>query len=176
WDEATRLAAEYLADNALPAERRVAIDQVFREHEGPIALKSPSPARSDRLNLHERQTVSPGKSHMNSSSQPPEPTLATNSLVGHYEIKSRLGVGGMGEVYLARDTKLDRNIALKILPVEVAKNRERLQRFVQEAKAAAGLNHPNIAQIYEIGQTGESPSAAETMHFIAMEFVTGQTL
>jgi serine/threonine protein kinase/GAF domain-containing protein len=82
----------------------------------------------------------------------------------------------MGEVYLARDTRLDRNVALKILPAELAKNRERLQRFVQEAKAAAGLNHPNIAQIYDIGQIGESPSAAETMHFIAMEFVTGQTL
>ena len=95
--------------------------------------------------------------------------LATGTRLGPYEVLSPLGAGGMGQVYLAQDTKLDRKVALKILPAEVAANQERMRRFVQEAKAAAGLNHPNIAHVYEIGET-------DGTHFIAMEFVDGQTL
>jgi len=95
--------------------------------------------------------------------------LATGTRLGPYQILSPLGAGGMGEVYLAQDTKLDRKAALKTLPAEVAENQERMRRFVQEAKAAAGLNHPNIAHVYEIGESHGT-------HFIAMEFVDGQTL
>src|SRR5471032_2149590 len=75
----------------------------------------------------------------------------------------------MGEVYLAQDTKLDRKVALKILPADLAANQDRMRRFVQEAKAAAALNHPNIAHIYEIGES-------DGVNFIAMEFIDGVTL
>src|SRR5437660_2197106 len=82
----------------------------------------------------------------------------------------------MGEVYLAEDTKLDRKIALKVLPADVASNRDRMERFVREAKSAAALNHPNIAHIYEIGESGSSPSVRAGVPFIAMEFIDGETL
>ena len=89
--------------------------------------------------------------------------------IGRYEIVSRIGVGGMGEVYRAKDTSLDRKVALKVLPAEVASNQDRMRRFYQEATAAASLNHPNIAHVYEIGE-------ADGLNFIAMEYVDGSTL
>ncbi len=95
--------------------------------------------------------------------------ITSGTLLGRYEIHSPLGAGGMGEVYLARDTQLRRRVALKILPAELAQHRDRLRRFEQEAFAAAALNHPNIAHIYEIGVAGD-------LNFIAMEFVDGDTL
>src|SRR6476620_5473512 len=95
--------------------------------------------------------------------------LEAGTKFGRYEILSQLGKGGMGEVYLAKDTKLDRNVALKILPAELASSRERMLRFVQEAKAAAALNHPNVAHVYEI-------SEHDGLNFIAMEYVEGRTL
>ncbi len=91
----------------------------------------------------------------------------------HYRILSRIGAGGMGEVWLARDTKLDRNVALKFLPTQFTSDSDRLQRFVREAKAASALNHPNIITIYEIG---EAETAEGKTHFIATEFIEGQTL
>ena len=97
--------------------------------------------------------------------------------LGRYEIRSKIGEGGMGEVYLAQDTKLDRKVALKILPVELAEDKKRMQRFSQEAKAVSSLNHPNILTIHEIGEASSSQTAEEGfVHFIATEFVDGITL
>ena len=98
-----------------------------------------------------------------------EPASLVGQLIAHYRIVAPLGRGGMGEVYLARDTKLERSVALKFLPADVASDKEKMRRFTQEAKAAAALNHRNIAHIYEIGETA-------TTHFIAMEYVDGVTL
>jgi serine/threonine protein kinase len=104
-------------------------------------------------------------------------TLAPGTKLGRYEIRSKIGKGGMGEVYLAEDLQLHRKVALKVLPPEVAANNDRMRRFEQEAQAAAALNHPNIAHIYEIGESeGSSPTVREGVHFIAMEFVDGYTL
>src|SRR4030081_3512452 len=95
--------------------------------------------------------------------------LLPHTSVSHYLIVSKIGAGGMGEVYLAQDTKLDRKVALKILPADLGANQDRMRRFVQEAKAAAAFNHPNLAHIYEIGES-------DGVNFIAMEFIDGVTL
>src|SRR5438132_11432326 len=96
-------------------------------------------------------------------------TIVIGTRLGRYEIRSKIGAGGMGEVYLAEDTQLHRKVALKVLPAEVGSNQDRMRRFNQEATAAAALNHPHIAHIYEIGES-------EGMHFIAMEYIDGETL
>src|SRR5438477_5127425 len=95
--------------------------------------------------------------------------LLVGKELGHYHVLSLLGSGGMGEVYLAEDTRLKRKVALKLLPAELTANRDRLLRFEQEAQAASGLNHPNIITIHEIGQV-------DGMNFIVTEFIAGETL
>ena len=95
--------------------------------------------------------------------------LTADSNISHYRIISKIGAGGMGEVYLAHDTTLNRRVALKVLPADLISNRERLHRFEQEARAASALNHPNIITIHEIGAEADT-------HFIATEFIEGETL
>ena len=96
-------------------------------------------------------------------------TISSGTKLGRYEIRSKIGAGGMGEVYLAQDTELERTVALKVLPADVADDKQRMQRFIQEAKTASALNHPNILTIFEIGH-------ADATHFIATEFIDGDTL
>src|SRR5262249_39570260 len=96
-------------------------------------------------------------------------TLDAGTKLGRYEIRSQVGVGGMGEVYLAQDTRLDRKVALKILPPTLAEDQDRMSRFVREAKLASALNHPNIITIHEIGEIDD-------VHFIATEYIEGETL
>jgi serine/threonine protein kinase len=96
-------------------------------------------------------------------------SLAPNSHLGRYEISTLLGAGGMGEVYLAQDTTLNRVVALKLLPADFTNNKNQLNRFKREADAASSLNHPNILTIYEIG-------IEDGQHFIATEFIDGESL
>jgi serine/threonine protein kinase len=95
--------------------------------------------------------------------------IAAGSRLGPYEVISPLGAGGMGEVWRARDTRLRRDVALKLLPAELSGDRERLARFEQEAQAASALNHPAIVTVYDIGTSDGST-------YIAMELVEGSTL
>src|ERR1700683_3804541 len=95
--------------------------------------------------------------------------LLPGTHLGPYEIETLLGLGGMGEVYRARDPRLERTVALKILPPEFAADTDRLHRFEREARSASALNHPNIVTIHELGRHGAT-------HYIAMELVEGQTL
>jgi eukaryotic-like serine/threonine-protein kinase len=96
-------------------------------------------------------------------------TLPAGTRLGSFEVSSPLGAGGMGEVYIARDLRLGREVALKVLPEELSKDPSRLARFEQEARSASALNHPNIVTIFEIGREGDTP-------YIAMELVDGKTL
>ena len=96
-------------------------------------------------------------------------SLAAGTHLGRYEILALLGAGGMGEVYLARDSQLDRQVAIKVLPADLAGDQARMQRFIQEARAASALNHPNILTVHEIGE-------ADSSSFIVTEFIDGVTL
>ena len=114
-------------------------------------------------------------------------TLQPENRVAHYRIVGPLGAGGMGEVYLAHDEKLERDVALKVLPVEFTQSEIRIKRFILEAKSASSLSHPHIVTIYEIGHdvvrtadekaiSGDTAGASERVHYIAMELVKGKTI
>src|SRR6266849_5723502 len=95
--------------------------------------------------------------------------IGAGTLLGRYEIRSKIGEGGMGEVYRARDPKLGREVAIKVLPAEFSADADRLRRFEQEARAAAALNHPNILTVHEIGTHAGQP-------YLVSELLEGQTL
>src|SRR5215467_1846467 len=96
-------------------------------------------------------------------------TLATGSRLGPYEILGQIGAGGMGEVYRAKDPRLGREVAIKVLPASLSADADRLRRFEQEAKAAGVLNHPNITIVYDIGQY-------EGVPYVVQELLEGETL
>src|SRR5262245_7390240 len=95
-------------------------------------------------------------------------TLAAGTKTGSYDILAPLGAGGMGEVYRAKDVRLGREVAIKVLPEAVASDPDRRQRFEQEARAASALNHPNILTVYDVGESNGSV-------YLAMELVEGKT-
>src|SRR5450755_650432 len=96
-------------------------------------------------------------------------SLTSGTKLGPYEIQSPIGAGGMGEVYRARDARLNRDVAIKILPASFSADPERLQRFAQESRAAAALNHPNILSIFDIGENHGAP-------YVVSELLEGETL
>ncbi|MEJ7577054.1 MAG: serine/threonine-protein kinase [Pyrinomonadaceae bacterium] len=96
-------------------------------------------------------------------------TIAADTLLGRYEIRSQIGAGGMGEVYLARDPKINRDVAVKVLPADFSSDPERLRRFEQEAQAAGALNHPNILSIYDVDTHDGAP-------YVVSELLEGETL
>ena len=96
-------------------------------------------------------------------------SLAAGTRLGPYEILAPLGAGGMGEVYRARDTRLGREVAVKVLPASFSTDPDRLRRFEQEARAAGALNHPNIVAVYDIGQHDGAP-------YVVSELLEGETL
>src|SRR4051794_38207127 len=95
--------------------------------------------------------------------------LAAGTRLGPYELQSAIGAGGMGEVYKARDTRLDRTVAIKVLPGDVASNPGVRQRFEREARAVAALNHPHICALYDVGHQ-------DGTDFLVMEYLEGETL
>jgi serine/threonine protein kinase/sugar lactone lactonase YvrE len=145
-----------------PSDRAARLDEVCTgdaelRRELELLLKSDEEARSFL-------EIPPVRIPHQSINQPLE-----GRTIGPYQVVSLLGRGGMGEVYQARDSRLDRTVALKILPADVADDPERMKRFVIEAKAASALSHPSVATIYDIGEN-------DGITFIAMEYVEGQTL
>src|SRR5437764_9387787 len=96
-------------------------------------------------------------------------SISPNTTIAQYTIVSKIGEGGMGEVYRARDAKLGRDVAIKVLPAALSENADRLNRFEQEAQAAGALNHPNILSIYHIGTHDGAP-------YIVSELLEGETL
>src|SRR5687767_2057215 len=101
-------------------------------------------------------------------------TLSPGERLGGFTIHSPLGQGGMGEVYRATDTRLSRDVAIKVLPSEVAGDADRLTRFEREARLLAALNHPNIAHVYGFERAARADGS--TVHFLAMELVPGEDL
>jgi serine/threonine protein kinase len=151
------VAAQCGADESLRREVELLIES-HRKADNENFIKLPAVAEVAPLLVSEDSEAEVSKDRFEKEQQ-----------VSHYRIIKKLGAGGMGEVYLAEDTRLDRIVALKILPANVASDKRRMQRFKQEAKLASSLNQPNILTIFEFGDT-------DSLHFIASEYVDGATL
>jgi eukaryotic-like serine/threonine-protein kinase len=160
---------ELLFDSALeyaPAERQTYLNRVCKNDEGiKAAVMALLESYEEAENFIEGSAVEEIFPQVHQADK----KFAEGNLLGHYKIIRELGRGGMGEVYLAEDVRLGRQIALKILPAHFTEEFEQISRFEREARAASSLNHPNIITIHDIVQEGDT-------HFIATEFINGQTL
>ena len=96
--------------------------------------------------------------------------------IGPYQLASKIGAGGMGEVYKARDTRLDRTVAIKVLTAHLADDPHARERFQREARAVAALNHPHICTLHDVGSQDPSTSSGQAMDFLVMEYLDGETL
>jgi serine/threonine protein kinase len=164
WTQVKRI--HQLALEKHPSERALFVDEscgtdetLRREVQSLLACATEAESFLDRPAV-DIAPKTPGEAH--------ETTLVGRT-VSHYQVLSLLGAGGMGEVYLARDPRLDRTVALKTLPGELAADPDRMHRFAREARAASALNHPNVATIYDVGES-------DGVRFIVMEHVEGQTI
>ncbi|HZE72466.1 MAG TPA: serine/threonine-protein kinase [Pyrinomonadaceae bacterium] len=153
--------ARYLLEQCAKDESlRVEVERLIESHQ-----------RADAKEFIDRPAVENGAALLLNSNEAPlrENSLEKGQTFGSYSIIDKLGAGGMGEVYLARDVRLDRTVALKILPADIAADRRRMQRFRQEAKVVSSLNQPNILTIFEFG-------TVNSLSFLATEYIDGQTL
>ncbi|SRR6266545_502395 len=173
WEEISQIFESALA--LAPEKRRAYItnccagDESLRR-EVEVLIKSHQRAESEEfINSPAVERMAPVLVADDSDAEQASSRLEKGEQVGHYKILGKLGTGGMGEVYLANDARLDRTVALKILPADVAADKRRMQRFKQEARIASALNHPNILTIFEFGE-------ADNLDFIATEYVDGETL
>jgi eukaryotic-like serine/threonine-protein kinase len=156
WQEVKKVLAAVLEKK--PEERTAYLDRADAEPDVRREVES--------LLLAEKRAKS---SFLAEPAVTPQSELATGNRLGAYEIVARIGAGGMGEVYQARDTKLGRSVAIKVLPLAFVEDQDRLARFQREARVLASLNHPNIATIYGLEQSGSTP-------YLVMELIPGETL
>lgn len=156
-ERAAYVKAQCGADDALRREVEILIESHEKASEENF-INSPAVERAAPL-------LASGES----KAEEAQDRLVEGQEIGHYRVIQKIGAGGMGEVYRAKDTRLDRTVALKILPADVAADQKRMVRFKQEARIVSSLNQPNIMTIFEFGET-------ETLHFIASEYIDGETL
>ena len=164
WEQIDRLF--YAALEHEPAERRAFLARSCADDEALLRELESLLAAHEQAESFIEEPASDVAAELFAQDQP---VLVAGQMVGHFRIEGVLATGGMGEVYLANDTRLGRKIALKLLPRQFTVNADRVRRFGREARAASALNHPNIVTIHEIGE-------ADSLHFIATEFVDGVTL